>query len=130
MAKEVQPSDFSDEQLQAFIDATDRLEWVIVGAEDVPGWISEAAEAFSKDWPRPSIDELRLHIQHAVTVARGWDDPDHPKVMLHSALKSFIILAWLDYLEHHPPSGEGPVPVDVKWATRVTFTPVREVSDF
>lgn len=124
--KIVQQSDYQDAELEEFVTKIKRLSWKQVGTEPLPQWVADAANAFAEEAPRPDIEELRAHIDHSVEVARGWDDPHDRVVMLHSALKSYYLLKWLDFLEHHAPDAvSGPVPVDVKWAARVSFTPSR-----
>lgn len=95
----VRSTDFSDELIRDFFDAMDRLEPRFI--RDVPDWVRKAAEEFAATLPKPEPDELRQHIEHAVTVARGWDDPDDPQVMFHTAVKAYYTLKWFEFIHHH-----------------------------
>lgn len=97
MAKRIVSStDFSDELIRDFFGAIDRLEPRFIG--DVPDWARQAAEEFASTLPKPEPAELRQHIEHAVAVARGWDDPDDPQVMFHTAVKSYYTLKWFEFV--------------------------------
>ena len=116
MSKEVHNTDFTDEELTRFFESVSRLTWSSI--TPVPAWVGEQADAFGRSPPRPTPAELRQHIDHAVAVARGWDDPDNKKVMLHAAIKSFYLIRWLEHLQKHSSKR-----TDLAMGYRVNFTP-------
>lgn len=116
MGREVRSSDFSDEELARVYDSIERLVWHV--PPDAPPEIEREARAFADGRPRPTPGELREHIEHAVTVARGWDDPDNPRIMLHAAIKSYYLLSWLGHLAERERHG-----LDLSLGYRVSFTP-------
>ncbi len=117
MPREITPEDFSDDDLTRVFEGVTRLVWS--AQTDLPEWVHREADAFAADPPRATPDELREHIGHAVTVARGWDDPDDRRTMLHSALKSFYLIKWLERLVGRNHGGRP----DLSLAYRVSFTP-------
>lgn len=120
---EVKGIDFSDEEFGRFFESVERLEWKETAPTDES--IHRAAEAFSRDPPMPGHDQMRSHIDHSVTVSRGWDHPYDRRLMFDTAVKSFYILAWLEYLQEQGRGDGGQSkPVDLTLGVKVTFTPV------
>jgi hypothetical protein len=118
MSREVKSTDFGDDWINRFWDSIQELKCSIIGV--VPGPIRQAADRFAALKPRPSPDAFRSHIDVAVDVARGWDHPHDHDLMLAAAAKSYLLIAWLDYLQEQSPGQ----PLDLQAATRVSFTPV------
>ncbi len=119
---DVSGADYSDEEINAFFDAVKSLRWT--STQRVPMWVQKEADAFARRRPRPTPEALRLHIDHAVHVARGWDHPNDHGLMFSAAVKSFYLLSWLDHLQRHEPSGEARSQLDVSLGLKVSFMPV------
>lgn len=117
MAREVSPDDFTDDYLQGLFDDVSRLVWT--SADKVPAWIEQEAEDFSRNPPRATPAEMRDHLQHAIFVARGWDDPDDRRTILHSALKAYYLIQWIGRLAHHQRNKT----LDLSHAYKVSFAP-------
>jgi hypothetical protein len=117
MTREVKSSDFSDSEIDAFFDRVERLQWK--GVSDPPEWLRTLADNFVATQPRPTPDEFRLHIEHTVTIASGWDDPDDHRIMFHTAVKAFYLTRWIEYLYHRT----GDANLDIGLAMRASFTP-------
>jgi hypothetical protein len=124
MGRIVKGSDFSDKLLKEFVGSIERLDYTVRGR--VPQDVIDLADRFAKPNPRPSPSELRDCVDHAVNEAMGWDDPDQPDKMLHSGLKIFYLLSWLDFLAKQQKGGlEAPL----SQALQVAYTPVFKIPE-
>lgn len=121
MHQEVRSSQFTDEQLKTFLDGIQRVFWTSARESKLTDWLRDQANTFADSLPRPTIDEFRLHIDRSVAVARGWDDPEDTKIMVHSALKSFYLVAWIEHLHRTAPELN---PQTLMAAVAIAFTPV------
>lgn len=105
----------SDGELAAFLGGVTGVAWGARGP--VPQPISDAAASFSSANPKPTPAEFRGQVSHAATVISGWDKPD--AAVLHTALKAYYVLAWMDYLAARGDPGQR-LPA---CAYQVAFTP-------
>ena len=119
MQAEVKSSDFTDQQIDRFFDAVTHVQVEVL--EDVPPWLHETAQELAAQLPRPTPNELRLHIDHAVAVARGWDEPYDRKTMFDTAVKSFYILQWFERAHDRAMEIEGEL--DTRQIMDVTLSP-------
>lgn len=119
---EVHGSDYTDQEVNGFFDSVRELKATAV-AESPPPELMVAAREFAAGRPRPTPKDMRLYIDHAVAVARGWDHPHDKQLMFHTAVKTYYTLAWLDYIQAH----EEKV-YDLTQALKVSFTPVLAMS--
>lgn len=111
--------DFTDDQLNLFLGAIERLDFTI--DPSTPGWVREEAAAYSRRNPKPSLRELRMFINHETLTSMGWDDPDDPRKMLHGALKMFYTLDWLEHLRRAAERGKQVA--EIQLALKVKLTP-------
>lgn len=119
MSRIVRSDDFSDEQLRSFLGGIERLDYFV--PPGITKWVQEEAEAYSRPNPKPSIVELRQMIETSVQSSMGWDDPDQPEKMLHTALKSYYLIKWMEHLMRAAARRKSKL--DPIVAAKVAFTP-------
>ena len=119
MGRIVRSEDFTDQELEEFLDRIERLDYTI--DPGTPQWVEHEAESYSQKNAKPTPRELRNYISHAVQSSMGWDDPHDSRKMLHAAVKAYYALDWIEHLHRHAKKAAD---VSIQTALKVKFTPI------